>query len=141
MKRLLSCLVFAWSLPLLAEDRVHLTAIGTPDGAYDTYYASEQQVSSSPVWDPAKDSLPLSVPKAVSLAKVWLKQQHPKFDDLILRSIQIEPVSAARAKSRWFYMLNFDPVVDGRAFWGGDLHAAILMDGTIVVPVQTHESH
>jgi hypothetical protein len=124
-------------VPQRGSAPIQIMEVGDPSGPRDVYAISESTLVGIPEWQPEKDPPPLSIAKAVSLAREWAKKEHAKFDDLQLRNIQVQEIQCSSpVRNRWFYMLGLDPVVEGRTSWSGGVTVIVLMDGSIVTPVQ-----
>jgi hypothetical protein len=120
-----------------AARQVQLIEIGNPGHMHHVYSISEFTLVRLPEWQPEKDPPPLAMAEAISRAREWARKRHPKFDDLRLRNIQLQEIQCdTPVRNRWFYMLSFDPVVEGRESWGGDVTVIVLMDGSIVTPIE-----
>jgi hypothetical protein len=116
---------------------VQIMEIADPSGQHHVYSISESSLVGLPEWRPEKDPPPLSIAKAATFAREWARKEHPKFDDLQLRNIQLQEIQCSSpVRNRWFYMLSFDPVVEGRTSWSRDVTVVVLMDGAIVTPVE-----
>src|SRR5215471_17395527 len=116
------------------DSEVILRDMTGADCVRQVFAITEEAASKLPQWSPTKDLPPLSIAKATTLATEWVTKQHPKFDSVELRSIELEKVGWGRYPNRWYYLLQFDPVIEGRKFFGGELLVAITMDGTVVPP-------
>ncbi len=64
-----------------------------------------------------------------------MKKKNPKIDDFKIRSISIDKVGFSSIPNRWFYRIDFDPVLGDHKLFGSSFTAVILMDGTIVEPI------
>jgi hypothetical protein len=88
-------------------------------------------------WSPTSSNQPpFSIAKPIQVAENWLHKQHPDIKKLSLYQVTLrQPMQAfIDDDSRWFYKIEFQPIVAGRKLWGGDFTAVVLFDGTVVVP-------
>jgi hypothetical protein len=115
-------------------EEVHLWGQGTADGKNYDFVVSEIALQKTPEWFPEKQDPPFTIPQAIAAAKKAALADHPKFDDLVTSSVEIRRVGAFRSKNRWFYRVEFNPVIEGQTFFGNDITVVLLMDGTVVKP-------
>jgi len=125
-------------MPLHAQpdtDGVSLSHV-TADGKSTIHKITEDEARKLPAWDPesGKDA-PLTYPDAIVKGREWLKIRNPKMDDFKLRTISLERVGYGSIPDRWFYRVDFDPVIGDQKLFGSHFFAIVLMDGTVVEPV------
>src|SRR5437764_4980423 len=95
------------------------------------YSIPEARAEKLPKWDPKQTSIPLPMPEAVAKAEAWLKKRNPKIDSFVPNRIELFRVSYGRFSGLWYYTIYFGAVVGKQRLSGSDLHAVVLMDGTI----------
>jgi len=123
----------AVSAQTAGDERV-LFSTSSEGGATTEFWASDAVLLKTPEWRPADGDPPLSVSRAVAIATAAARAQHPKFDDLEVRDVHIMAASCGRAVTRWFYSIDFSPVIDGQKMYGGNIGAVVLMNGDVVEP-------
>ena len=125
------------SLPLLAsaQPRNDVFLLGEGDSkAVYRWAVTKPKWNAQPAWSPAA-APPLPMGKALEIGEAWLRKQHPDVKQFAVASITLKPREAAEgAGERWFYRLEFQPVVGGQRLWGGHFVAVVLFDGTVVEP-------
>jgi hypothetical protein len=131
--------LLAWVVPALGapgglDHEVILRDMTGADCIREVFAISEDVASKLPQWLPSKELPPLSIAKAIAVATEWATKQHPKFDSVELRSIELGKVGWGRYPDRWYYLLQFEPVIEKRRFFGGEVTVALTMDGTVVAP-------
>jgi hypothetical protein len=131
-------LVLAARAPALsaqaAGDERILFSTSSEGGATTEFWASDSVLLKTPEWRPADGDPPLSVARAVAIATAAAKAQHPKFDDVEVRDVHIMTASCGRGVTRWFYSIDFSPVIDGQRMFGGSIGAVVLMNGDLLEP-------
>ena len=96
---------------------------------------SSARHSSQPRWSPNQGMPPVPIGRAVELGHIWLKKKHPEVKDFAVSSIQLAPIGYGRPPAdRWYYRIEFLPIVSGQVLFGGGFVAVVLFDGTIVEP-------
>ena len=144
MKRILILLATLLAVVTMAKegcDTIYLREMGDANGTYYKFATTSDVVLKLPSWDPSKEQLPLAITDALAIAKKWCLVSHPKFDDVVLGGIEIEPIGWTTAKDKWFFIFSFDPIIDGQRLYG-QFYAVVLMDGTVVEPkVSKEPSH
>ncbi len=113
---------------------VFLWGQGLANGKHYVFASTEETVGKTPEWFPEKTDPPLAVSRAIAIAKKAALEDHPKFDDLIVSSVEVRRAGCVRSDNRWFYLVDFSPVIDGQSFSGSEITAAVLMDETVVRP-------
>jgi hypothetical protein len=131
--------LLAWIAPVFAvpvggDAEVILRDMTGADCVRQVFAITEDSAAKLPQWLPLKEPPPLSIAKAAAVATEWATKQHPKFDSVELRSIELEKVGWGRYPGRWYYLFQFDPVIEGRRFFGGEGTVAVTMDGVVVPP-------
>jgi len=94
-----------------------------------------KQYEALPRWTPADGAPPLAVNKALEIGSTWIKKRHPdvrQFDSSSLSFVRAG--CCVSGDERWFYRIDFQPVVSGQRMYGGHFIAVVLMNGTVVEP-------
>ena len=99
-------------------------------GTY-TFCAKEAVVAKTPSWDGQIETIPLSIGKAITIGKKWVKNTNPKFEKFIISGIQVSRIGRSDIYDHWFYTLQFRP--EGYRFF---IPVVILMDGSVVEPIK-----
>ena len=123
----------ALSAQAAGDERI-LFSTSSEGGATTEFWASDAVLLKTPEWRPADGDPPLSVARAVAIATAPARAQHPKFDDVEVRDVHLMTASCGRGVSRWFYSIDFSPVIDGQRMFGGNVEAVVLMNGEVVEP-------
>jgi hypothetical protein len=87
-----------------------------------------------PKWIPEKGWPPLTIESALSAARVRIREVHPKFDDFQLREVSLKSFNDSRIPDGWYYVFDFDPVMDGNRMYSFIYYAIVLMDGVVLLP-------
>lgn len=94
-----------------------------------------KQYEALPKWAPRSNAVPFSIADAVRTSEEWIKKRHPE-----VKKFDVSSVSLVRAgccvpsDERWFYRVEFRPVVAGQRLHGGHFVAVVLLDGSLVEP-------
>jgi hypothetical protein len=136
MRRLASLLtvIAVWSPLAFARD-ITLFGQGDMETMYNWAVATEK-FEAQPQWSPSAGSPPLSIAKAVEIADAWIKKQNPDVKRFAIASIALARADGwgASAAERWYYRIEFHPIVGGRRLYGGQFVAVVLFDGSVVEP-------
>jgi Family of unknown function (DUF5343) len=117
------------------SDEVILQDTTGSDGVRQVFAISKQSAEKQPAWSPEKDDPPLSISKALAIAKAAARKQRPKFDDFSLLWIQLWGMNCyPPVPNRWFWVVHLNPVIDGETLHSGNVVEVVLMDGTVVTP-------
>ena len=117
-------------------DTVSLSNMTAEDGKTTIHKITEAEAQRLPEWDPESGKpAPLPLDVAIKKGKEWLKKKNPKMDDFKVRSISLEKVGFGSIPNRWFYKIEFDPVLGDQRLFGPWFAAVVLMDGTVVEPI------
>lgn len=104
------------------------------DGTKIGLFISSEQVEATVSWDPGKSEPPLSVSDAYRLAREWGKKEYVRYDSIEVRELKLTKYRCSSVSNRWYYVIDFAPVIDGNELWGSGNWLAVLMDGTIIGP-------
>jgi hypothetical protein len=110
---------------------IMLFGAGQEDGSMTEYVVSKRTAEDSPAWNPETEDPPLSIARAVALAKEHFLFAHPKFDGAKLSDVSLRPIGDYEARDRWFYSITFHPIIDGQSMHGWNAPVVLLMDGTL----------
>jgi hypothetical protein len=119
-----------------ARGDVTLFGHGEMNGPMYNWEVTTQRFEAQPKWLPTNPALPLTIPKAVDAAQTWIKKKNPEVKEFAVSSIAISPIGCCSSKSqdRWYYRIEFNPIVGGQPLFGGHFIAVVLFDGTLVEP-------
>ncbi|NNG02516.1 MAG: hypothetical protein HKM95_00240 [Inquilinus sp.] len=117
--------------PVLSTTREDGTSIGL--------VISGEQMAETPVWLPEEGEPPLPLSHAARIALEWAEGVYTRYDSVHIHSINLRSYGCWSSRgpdlrSRWYYVFNFAPVIDGNSVFGGGNFAAVLMDGTVIGP-------
>jgi hypothetical protein len=117
------------------SDEVSLSHM-TANGKSTIHKIQEAEAKKLPEWDPESGkAAPLSLDAAIKKGKEWMKKKNPNMDDFKVRSINLAKVGYGSIPNRWFYKIDFDPVIGDQKLFGSRFTAVILMDGTVIEPI------
>jgi hypothetical protein len=117
------------------DSEVVLQDMTDADGNRQVFSIARGVAEKLPDWQPERQNPPLSIAKAMELAKAAAKKRHPKFDDFKITTIQIHGMNCYPViPNKWFYTFDMTPVIDGKSFFGASMWEVVLMDGTVVPP-------
>ena len=113
------------------------------NGTRETFSITEQTAVKVPEWSPEKsDTPPLSITRAVTLAKEWAKKHGAKDNKTGIGSIKMERINWPEINNRWYYLIELTHILKGHTTSGEAINVTtdptfvvVLMDGTTVAPV------
>lgn len=138
MRHFLSLIVAVCSVcPLAAHAQGEIILFG--QGDMETMYQWEvprQKFVAQPRWTPSSGAPPLAIGKAVEIAESWIKKKNPELKTFSVSTIAIAVSHTwdAQPQDRWYYKIDFQPVVSGQRLYGGQFVGVVLFDGSIVEP-------
>lgn len=106
------------------------------DGTKIGIVISDAQFSRAPSWSPEKGEPPLSIAQVIKVSLSWAKQTYKRFDSVQIQGISLSEVGCNPGERSWYYLVHFAPIMDGSRIFSGGYFAGVLMDGTVVGPVQ-----
>ena len=91
-----------------------------------------------PKWAPASGNPPLSIAKATEVAEAWIRKKNPDVKAFSVSSValSVSHTWQGEPEDRWYYKIEFQPIVSGQRLHGGQFMAVVLFDGTVVEPQQ-----
>jgi hypothetical protein len=102
-----------------------------------SYKITDEDLLKTPSWNPARDGPPLSLRKAVEIARVKLRSFVKKADGLGVEKIALTQLGV----EKWLYEVSFhcwrDECEDSA---GSDFNIYIKMDGSVIEPEITPET-
>ncbi|MCC8361690.1 hypothetical protein LK996_01145 [Lysobacter sp. A6] len=107
-----------------------------PDGKTTELRLDFDALARMPAWTPGNSDPPLSVAKASQLALAWGKHRYRRYDDVRIAEILLTSAGCRQTSPRWYYRVQFRPMMEGNGVLGYDQFVAVLMDGTIVEPTR-----
>lgn len=117
------------------EPAVTLQAEGRSGGPMYRWDIPHKRNLAQQRWMPTQGNPPLAVNKATDAALNWVKKKYPEVKEFAVASVQLKPAGFGQVPAdRWFYRVEFNPVVGGRILFGGQFVAVILFDGSVVEP-------
>jgi hypothetical protein len=114
---------------------IMLFSLGTMDGRQFDYVVRKEAFAGMLEWRPENQDPPLPLPRAIGIAKRAGCIEHPEFEDLELGRVEI-----ISAQKRWFYTIGLWPVLKGQLLHANQVTVVVLMDGTVVKPVEKKRS-
>ena len=118
---------------LKVDEMVKLTRTHFGDGTNLYWRVSPERLDKTPEWDPGQP-LPISIKKAVGIAKDYVKKLYPDKPADVVR-VELDHVSYKlpgdnkNLRERWIHVIHFDSATI-------PVDVYILMDGSIVEPVR-----
>ena len=98
-------------------------------------FALDEQIEDTEAWEmDEKASPPLPLKRALRIARNWAAKNYRQFDEVRVGRISLHERRCGFARDRWFYVFDFDPVVDRNLQLGTEHFVAVLMDGTVIPP-------
>ncbi|HEV2704759.1 MAG TPA: hypothetical protein VGV59_02475 [Pyrinomonadaceae bacterium] len=100
-------------------------------GKIYSHKASEWDLANAPLWNPAREDPPLSMRKAVELARESLRRYVKKPDDMSLERIELKQLGV----DKWIYMVAFycwEGTCEDEA--GRYFRIYLRMDGSVIEP-------
>lgn len=94
-------------------------------------------IAKTRTWTPASGDPPLSVSKAAAAALAWAKVRYKRYDSVRITELGLKEYSCSQLSNHWYYLVEFSPSIDGNRLYGSGNWAAVLMDGTVVGPIET----
>ncbi len=113
---------------------IYLTGRGTADGRMFEYKIEPAALKDAPAWMPGKTDPPLSVPKAIAIAKQTALADYSRFKEFHPGQIELMPIGSRAAENQWFYVISLYPVVEKLTAYDSDITVVILMNGFVVKP-------
>ena len=115
------------------KPNITLYQMRTANGVNENFSITEKMAVKVPEWYPAKSSVPpLTIDRATNLAKEWIKKKDPKSKGFDVSSIKMSRIVWPGIANKWFYLIDFERMIEGYGSTGEDIFVVILMDGTIV---------
>ena len=113
---------------------LHLRSMRSGDGTELDVRITREQAEAVPTWDPEdKQVVPIDLSLAIGLARDSIRDRHPGISEFLVAGIEMSRLHEEYL-NRWYYIIRFRPVLEGRPLQGGLYAAFILMDGTVVEP-------
>jgi TonB family protein len=108
----------------------------TSDGLMSYWEITPARGEALGPWNPRSGPPPLSIVDAIKAGETWLAQKSPDVKTFELASAALQRTQPySGLGDRWFYRLDYDPVVAGRRLPGGsNFIVVVLLDGTVVEP-------
>ncbi len=104
------------------------------DGLQVTLMITKEEGERIPSWNPETgEPAPLSLKLAIELARDSVRTQNSSFREFQVQSVETSRLDG-RLNDRWYYVIKFRPVVEGRVLRGAAYVAMVLHDGTVKEP-------
>ena len=104
------------------------------DGTTIGLVASDADLARDPVWAPGHGEPPISPGRAYDLALAWARANWKRYDSFGLEEIILQTAGCDSSRSKWVYVVELTPVIDGNRLFGGSWFLGVLMDGSIIAP-------
>ena len=105
------------------------------DGNLVRIFALDEQIEGTQPWDMDETTNPpLALNRALKIAKNWAATNYKQFDEVRVGRISLHERRCGFTRGRWFYVFDFDPVVDRTLRLGTEHFVVVLMDGTVIPP-------
>ena len=102
------------------------------DGTRVELIVDSALVEKTPAWHPGQGEPPLSLARAIEIGAAWGKDRYKRFDSVEIREISLRSMGCSALRDRWYYVVDFTPVMDGNRMFGSFNWAAVLFDGTVI---------
>jgi hypothetical protein len=134
-KFLIIAVLLMSSLPAHARGDVVLFGQGDMETMYQ-WEISNEKFNAQPSWSPTAGAPPLAINKAVEIADAWIKSKNPEIKKFSLSSVAFFASEnwESQPSQRWYFRIEFHPIVSGQRLYGGQFIAVVLFDGTVVEP-------
>jgi hypothetical protein len=104
------------------------------DGLQVTLMISKTEAERIPSWNPETgEPAPLSLKLAIELARDSVRVRNPSLSEFQVQSVETSRLDG-RFEDKWYYVVKFRPVVEGRVLRGAGYVAMVLHDGTVKEP-------
>jgi len=113
---------------------VYLFGQGTSEGLMFGFEVSAERVEKLPRWSPSGAQPPLPIGAAVQAAEEWIKKRHAEIRQFEVSTVALSRVTWPGLADRWYYRIEFQPIVGGQRLYGGQFIAVVLFDGSVVEP-------
>jgi len=127
--------LFAHATTRYCEDHTPRTT-STHDSEKYGLVVPGSKVEKAGSWSPKEMiSPPLATYKAYSLVQDWAVNNLPKFDGIEIRSVELVKYHCLAGFSKqeyWYYVVEFDPLLDGNKMYGSKNLVAVLMSGEVI---------
>jgi hypothetical protein len=128
------------STAVAGAGEIRLFSVGTMDGRQFEYVVRKEAFAGMLEWRPENQDPPLPLPRAIGIAKRAACIEHPEFEDLELTDVRIASAQAYKNEKRWYYAIGLWPVLKGQLLRANQVTVVVLMDGTVVMPVEKKRS-
>ena len=129
-------------LPLFAQANTEFCEDHTPrttatnSGEKYGLIVPGSKVKKAGSWSPKEMvSPPLATYKAYSLVQDWAVNNLPKFDGIEIRSVELVKYHCLAGffkEEYWYYVVEYDPLLDGNKMYGSKNFVAVLMSGEVI---------
>lgn len=104
------------------------------DGLQVTLMISKAEADRIPSWNPETgEPAPLSLKLAIELARDSVRAENTSFSEFQVQTVETSRLDGL-LKDKWYYVITFRPVVEGRVLRGAGYVALVLHDGTVKGP-------
>jgi hypothetical protein len=125
-----------WTTGLFAQPTgtVYLFGSGS-DGVMNEFSILGERAEKLPQWTPNDGPPPLPIGSAIKAAEAWMKVRNPEIKQFEVATIALAKMTYPRSLvDRWYYRIEFNPIVGGQTLHGGQFTAVVLFDNTVVEP-------
>jgi len=130
----IAILIISLSNATNAEELIEFNTWSKGPGQLYQNKVSESQLQKTPSWSPEEGAPPLSIQKAVELAKAYIKKKNPEFTDYVMTEIKLDQfVFPKYFKDKWCYILIFMKVPE-KCCVPESMNVLVMMDGTVNEP-------
>lgn len=102
------------------------------DGTRIGIVLPDDAAARTPEWESADSEPPLALSRAMALSLEWAQKAYSRFDSVEISEISLRRLPCSRNRDRWFYLVDFNPMIAGNRMYGTGNWAAVLMDGSVV---------
>jgi hypothetical protein len=102
-----------------------------------SYMLKRSHADKLPRWNEGSGEPPLAQRRAIDIAIAELKNRGLKLEGLELHSVSLTRIKELPVEGHWFYGVTFSPIAGGvtKPYWKSMV--LVLMDGTVVNPVES----
>ena len=117
-----------------ADKTITMVGMTGPNETSIVVATTEARVAALPVWHPEEGQpAPIDLRLVIDLGRDSIRKRHPDVGEFSVRSVKMERFDAPYG-DRWYYLVEFLPVIEGRAMRGGLYYSCVLTDGSVIEP-------
>lgn len=100
-------------------------------------FLRDQDIVSSPSWQPADGAPPLTIAEALKHIQSWIDKD-PRLAGARVHELELKPIHEHHQQDRWYYLLQLRTEHDGEVVTS---YAAVLMNGKVIAAIVEPDSY